>query len=100
MKTTFVAMVQRTSAWDWSKPPQDQPGFLDHVQFMGGLEAEGFIRLAGLLADTNEVLFVLHAENEAEVRARMADDPWLGSGLTRLARLEEANFRIWAPTLP
>jgi hypothetical protein len=97
MKKTFVALVQRTESWDHSRPPQEQDGFAQHAAYMGGLEEEGLIAMAGLLMESSDVLFVFLADSEEEVRARLAQDPWQQDGHARLVRLEEALFRIGAP---
>jgi hypothetical protein len=97
MKKTFVALVERTELWDRSKEAHEQRGFADHVAFMGGLEVEGFIAMAGLLAESEHILFVFLADSADEVRARLAQDPWQISGQAKLIRLEEAFFRIGAP---
>jgi uncharacterized protein YciI len=90
----FAVIVHRTSKWDHSTPPEQQPGFGDHVAYMGGLEKGGAIALAGLMLPSNDVLFVLNAESEAEVRAHFASDPWQRSGVVRLERIEEVALRI------
>jgi|WetSurMetagenome_2_1015567.scaffolds.fasta_scaffold35218_1 uncharacterized protein YciI len=97
MTKSFAAIVQRTSKWDNSKPPQEQEGFAAHVKYMGDLEAEGFIVMAGLMLSSNDVLFILEAESEEEVNARLGRDPWRQDGHTRLVRLEEIAFRPGAP---
>ena len=93
----FAAIVQRSSSWDATKPPQEQAGFPAHAKYMAGLEAAGFIALAGLMQDTSDVLFILRADSEAEVRSRFAQDPWQQDGHARLVRVEEIHFRIGAP---
>ena len=97
MTRTFAAIVERTSKWDKSKPPQEQDGFAGHAKFMGGLEADGFIALAGLLQNSNDVLFILRADSEEEVQTRLGQDPWRQDGTTILVRLEEINIRTWEP---
>ena len=97
MKKTFVALVERTALWDHAKEAHEQTGFADHAGYMGGLEKEGFIAMAGLLATSEDVLFVFLADSEEEVRERLAQDPWQRSGQAKLTRLEEAHFRIGAP---
>ena len=64
-----------------------------HAGYMGGLEAEGFIALAGLMQASEDVLFIFRAESEGEVRTRMLQDPWQQEGRTRLVRLEELSLR-------
>jgi len=97
VKRTFAAIVQRTSKWDNSKPPQDQDGFAGHVKYMGDLEVEGFIVLAGLMLGSNDVLFILEADSEDEVQDRLGQDPWRQDGHTRLLRLEEIAIRTGRP---
>jgi uncharacterized protein YciI len=100
MSRTFAAIVQRASSWDQSKPPQEQSGFESHVKYMGALEAEGFVALAGLMKDSGDVLFIFRAESEAEIRNRLSQDPWQRDGYTRLVRVEEIHIRIGAPQPP
>jgi hypothetical protein len=51
---------------------------------MDTLAAEGFVVLGGPLAGTEDeqlrVLLVVKANGEAEVHARLAEDPWVSSG--------------------
>jgi len=94
MTQHFAAIVHRTEKWDHSIPPEQQPGFAGHLEYMGGLEKSGFIALAGLLTSTNDVLFVFHAESEAEVRERLAMDPWQRAGMVVVTRIEPLALRI------
>jgi hypothetical protein len=100
MKRTFAAIVERASSWDRSRPAQEQLGFESHAKYMGALEAEGFIALAGLMQESSDVLFIFRAESEAEVRHRLSQDPWQQDGHARLVRLEEIHIRIGAPQPP
>jgi uncharacterized protein YciI len=97
MNRTFAAIVKRTSKWDRSKPPEAQSGFAGHVAYMGGLEAEGVIAMAGLMFDSEDVLFIFRADSADEVRRRLAQDPWQQDGHAELVRLEEIGIRIGAP---
>jgi hypothetical protein len=94
---TFAAIVQRTERWNASLPADRQEGFAGHARFVAELESTGFVALAGLLHDTNEVLFIFHARDAQEVRQRMSRDPWQQDGHTRLIRVEEIHIRIGAP---
>jgi hypothetical protein len=93
----FAAFVHRANAWDHALPPQEQPGFPDHARFVADLEATGFVAMAGLMNPSNDVLFIFRADSEAEVRQRMAQDPWQQDGHARLGRVEEVQFRIGTP---
>lgn len=96
MKRTFAAIVERSSRWEAGKPPQEQAGFDLHAKYMGSLEAEGFIGLAGLMPKSGDVLFIFQAESEEEVRERISQDPWQKDGHVRLVRVEEIAIRIAA----
>jgi hypothetical protein len=97
MKRTFAAIVERTSKWDQSKQAQEQEGFAGHAKYMGDLEAEGFIVMAGLMLNSSDVLFILEADSEEQVQTRLGQDPWRQDGHTRLVRLEEIAIRTWNP---
>jgi uncharacterized protein YciI len=96
MKRTFAAIVERSSSWEAGKPPQEQSGFDLHAKYMGSLEAEGFIALAGLMPKSGDVLFIFQAESEEQVRERISQDPWQKDGHVRLVRVEEIAIRIAA----
>ena len=98
MKKSFVAFVERTEKWDRSKEAHEQVSFAEHAAYMAKLEESGFIKMAGLLAESELILFVLLADTIEEVRDAFASDPMQQAGLARLTRLEEAHFRIGAPT--
>jgi hypothetical protein len=99
-KRTFAAIVQRTDLWDPAREAHQQDGFAAHAAFVGGLEADGFIALAGLMQPSTDVLFIFLADSEDEVRMRMSQDPWQQDGHARLIRVEEIHIRIGAPSQP
>jgi uncharacterized protein YciI len=96
-KRTFAAIVQRTELWDKTREAHEQDGFAGHAAFVAGLEADGFIALAGLMRPSDEVLFIFLADSEEEVRTRMRADPWQQDGHARLIRVEEILIRSGAP---
>jgi uncharacterized protein YciI len=96
-KRTFAAIIQRTEKWDRTREAHEQDGFAGHAAFVGGLEKEGFIALAGLMVPSEEVLFIFLADSEEQVRQRMSQDPWQQDGHARLIRVEEIHIRIGAP---
>ena len=73
-------LVQRAHgvAWDATRLRREQEGWDVHAAFMDELVAEGFVVLGGPVGegDGHSALLVVEAESEAEVRARLADDPW------------------------
>jgi uncharacterized protein YciI len=64
--------------WDGSRLRREQNGWDAHAAFMDKLVDEGFVVLGGPVGDGDghSALLVVEAESEADVRARLADDPW------------------------
>jgi uncharacterized protein YciI len=65
-------------AWDPARPRREQDGWDAHAAFMDALTEEGVIVLGGPVGagDGDYALLVVDAKDEAEARARLADDPW------------------------
>jgi uncharacterized protein YciI len=65
-------------AWDHSRPRREQAGWDEHAAFMDALVDEGFVVLGGPIGDGDgeNTLLVIDGEDEAQVRARLAEDPW------------------------
>jgi uncharacterized protein len=57
---------------------REQPGWNEHAAFMDELLERGVIVLGGPVGagDGHSALLVMEAEDEAEVRALLAPDPW------------------------
>jgi hypothetical protein len=70
-------------AWDYARGRREQDGWDEHAAFMDKLVEDGFVFLGGPTGDpdTGDPLLV-EAEDEAGIRARLADDPWMGTVLT------------------
>jgi uncharacterized protein len=78
----------RGAAWNTSLPMRAQAKWAEHAAFMNALAAEGFVVLGGPLGSGEEILLVIDAADEAAVRARLAADPWSGSGLLEIKSVE------------
>jgi uncharacterized protein YciI len=80
-----------------------QPDVADHTGFMNGLAAEGLVLFAGPLAGTEggrlRVLLIMDAESDAEVRRRLADDPWAQRDRLVIASIEAWNLIVGADRL-
>jgi uncharacterized protein YciI len=93
MPTYLTVRRARGPAWNPAVAMRSQPQWTEHAAFMNGLAAEGFIVLGGPLGSGElrageEVLLVVDATSEEEVRARFAADPWTASGLLVITRVE------------
>jgi len=74
--TFLVVRLRAGPEWDHAKPLEEQSGWPEHAAFMDALVADGFVVLGGPLADERRVALVVEAESEAEIEARLAEDPW------------------------
>jgi uncharacterized protein len=87
MAEYFLVEIARGPAWDHSRRRREQAGWDGHAAFMDGLTEEGVVVLGGPVGDGEKVLLVVDVENEAAIRARLADDPWMG-GIVTIASVE------------
>jgi uncharacterized glyoxalase superfamily protein PhnB/uncharacterized protein YciI len=101
MKRLFAVIRCRGPAWDNSLRMEAQPGWQAHAAFMNGLEAEGFVLGGGPLETTSDVLLVVQAEDEDEIRSRLEADPWSRTALLSLKQVAPWTLRLGSlgPTL-
>jgi uncharacterized protein len=80
----FLVERARGPSWDHSKGRREQAGWDAHAEFMDALAAEGVVVLGGPIGegDGENALLVMDADSEAEVRVRLAEDPWKDDMLT------------------
>ncbi len=91
---TYYAVTERPGAnWDPSRPRREQDKWDGHAAFMDALVEDGFVVLGGPLGNGDEVLLIVRAGSEAEIEARLAEDPWLPMELLRIARID--RWQIW-----
>ncbi len=72
----FVVIRRDGPQWRQGTPLEQQSGWIEHAAFMDGLVDEGFVVLGGPLADEKRVVLAIEADSAAEVRRRLAEDPW------------------------
>jgi len=84
----YAVRVERGGPWDWSRDLREQSGWDEHARFMNGLVADGLIVLGGPLEGEREVLHVVHAASEDEIRARFAQDNWAQNGMLTVTSVE------------
>ena len=85
----FVVVNEQGPSWDPARSMRDQSGWTEHAQFMDGLLADGTVVLGGPLGPgrPHRALLVLRSAGEAALRARLAEDPWMRSGVLKLGEL-------------
>ncbi len=90
----FAVSRDAGPGWIDGKGAFEQPAVDDHAEFMNGLAAEGFVLFAGPLAGSEHgrirVLLIAAAADEADVRRRLADDPW-----ERAHRVVSTSIEPW-----
>jgi uncharacterized protein YciI len=86
----FVVINEQGPAWDSSRLMRDQEKWTEHAVFVNALAEEGFIMFAGPLGGgpRHRALLIVDAENEATVRSRFAEDPWMQLGVLRVFSVE------------
>jgi uncharacterized protein YciI len=84
----FAVSVEHGPAWDDSRPMREQDEWDAHARCMDELVDDGFIVLGGPLGDGQRVLMAVRAEDESEIEARFATDPWRPMGLLVTAAIE------------
>jgi hypothetical protein len=94
MKRLFVVTRIRGEAWDPTKPMNAQVQWPEHATFMDDLANNRFVMLGGPLGDGNNVLLVVDAASESEIRLTLARDPW-----SKLGILEVQSIQLWTVLL-
>jgi uncharacterized protein len=84
----YAVRVERGGPWDWSRDLREQDGWDEHARFMNGLVADGLIVLGGPLEGDREVLHVVQAASEDEIRERFAEDNWARKGMLTVTSIE------------
>ncbi len=85
----FVVINEPGPSWDGAKPMRNQAGWPEHAAFMNALVDERCVVLGGPIhgGPTHRAMLVLRADDEASLRHRLADDPWMRSGVLRIGEL-------------
>lgn len=90
----FAVIRKWSGHWDFSKPIEEQPAWLEHAEFMDRHHEAGTILLAGPLDDGPNVLIIVRAESADEVRKLLAEDVWTQSGLLETVSIEPWTLRL------
>lgn len=87
----FAVVNAQGPNWQADRPMRSQSGWDDHARFMDQLDEEGVIVLGGPLAPDppHRALLILRGESRARLRDRLAEDPWMRSGVLELGELWE-----------
>jgi uncharacterized protein YciI len=80
----FVVIQEQGPYWDNKRVMRDQKGWNEHAVFMDALAEEHFVILGGPLHySKHRAMLIVNAPNEAVLRQRLAEDPWIRAGVLR-----------------
>jgi uncharacterized protein len=80
VKTTFLVLYRPGPAWLPGKPVAEQPT-KEHGRYLLSLFAKGTLKSAGPFMDDGGGAAIFEAESETALRALVAEDPGVKSGL-------------------
>jgi hypothetical protein len=89
----YLVTESKGPAWDHSRRRREQAGWDEHAAFMDALVDDGFVVLGGPLGDGENVLLVVEALDEAEIRSRLSEDPWEPLKILAIERI--TPWTIW-----
>jgi uncharacterized protein YciI len=90
----FAVIRSRGPAWNDAQALEGQAEWTAHAAFMNGLHKDGFVVLGGPLEGTPDVLLIVRATDDAEIAARLAEDPWAKNGLLILRQVRPWQLRL------
>lgn len=90
----FLVSEVRGPRWNEAQPLEGQQDWDAHAQFMDRLAQEGFVLLGGPIVGSPDVLLIIRARDEAEIRNRLAADPWQMNGLLRTISIRPWQLRL------
>lgn len=80
----FVVINEQGPAWDEKRPMREQKGWTEHATFMDAIADEHFVVLGGPLKySKHRAMLVVNAANDVILRKRLAEDPWMRTGMLR-----------------
>lgn len=91
--TVFAVTVVYGPAWVPGVRRREQVGWDAHAAFMDRLVADGRVILGGPVGDGTDVLLAVEADDEDELRAVFAADPWHADGTLAFGRIEP--WQLW-----
>ena len=93
-KRLFAVTRTRGPSWNSARALDEQQDWAGHAKFMNALQAEGFVVWGGPLEGTPDVLLIIRAESEEEIRSRLAADSWSNNGLLRINQIAPWTLRL------
>ena len=112
----FVVISEQGPAWDPSRTMREQQLWPEHVDFINRLIDDGVLHLGGPLADASRpgddfspatdpagddhryrTMVVVEAAGSAEAASRLAEDPWITSGVLVKTSIDRWDVLVGDP---
>jgi len=84
----YVVTLEQGEHWDARFPMHQQQHWDEHARLMDAFVDDGFIILGGPLDGEERILLVINAESRQAIEARFVADPWISTGVRRIAKVE------------
>jgi hypothetical protein len=89
----FAVTRTRGPDWDESADMEGQKNWSAHAMFMDQLHAAGFAVLVGPLEGTRDVLLIVSASDQDEIRKKLGQDPW-GQNMLKTTGIARWTLRL------
>ena len=94
---TYYAVIRdHGENWNNALPMRQQEQWDEHARFMEALAGDGFVVLGGMIGAGQTTLLIIRAGSEAEIRSRLANDPWTHLGLLRITSIDRWEILLGA----
>jgi hypothetical protein len=87
--TLFAVVNEQGPNWNPARSMREQEGWKEHAAFMNALVDDHVVVLGGPFhkGPRHRAMLILRADDEEALRARLAEDPWMRSGVLRMGEL-------------
>jgi uncharacterized protein YciI len=92
--TVWVVRNVRGGPYDFSREMREQEQWKEHAAFMNALVDEGVVLIGGPLEGGLETILLCSAPTEDVLRRRLAEDPWVHSGMLTAKSVERMTVAL------
>jgi uncharacterized protein YciI len=94
MMETWFVLRRRGAGFDPGAPVEGQPDWDGHAACMIRLAKAGALLFSGPFGDREGALLIFRAEDQAQVEAWVAEDPWTNNEVLVTERIARWDVRI------
>lgn len=97
--TVWVVRNVRGGSYDFEREMREQEQWKEHASFMNRLVDDGVVLLGGPLEGGFETLLLCSATTEDALKRRLAEDPWMRSGMLTTRSVERMTVALSPPAV-